>query len=202
MKNLLLTIAFITLCLPVFSQSNKGMGFRGGTNISTLTNANLDFKVNAYIGMFYQSRISDYYAIQPELGYSNQGGKTKDNRHIYVEYLSINITNKFFMVPNTGLYALVSPGLDFDIDDTPIGLANRTKNGGNGATFIDVNLSFGLGLEFKNGLAIEARYKHGFIDVYSGSFHNFDSELYQDKNQFNSVFQIGIAYKFNLTKKE
>lgn len=191
----------MALSLHAFSQSEKGLGFRGGANISTLTNANLDAKGNAYIGMFYQTRISDFYAIQPELGYSNQGGKMKDGQNIYVEYITISVTNKFFLVPDSGFYVLASPGLDFDIDDALIGFTNRTVNSGNGATFIDVNVSFGLGIEFRNGLAIEARYKHGFVDVYSGAFHSFDSELYQDKNQLNSVFQIGLAYKFNLTKK-
>src|SRR5690554_5669303 len=202
MKNILLFLCFIFVVSSSFSQSKKGIGFHAGANISKLTNANLDHKTNAYFGMFYQTRISGFYALQPELGYSNQGGKAKDGRLIYVEYLTIGITNKFFIVPDQGLYALLSPGLDFDIDDTPIGLANRNGNSGNDATFIDFNFSFGFGMEFKNGLSIEARYKQGLVDVYSSSFHNFESQLYEDRNQFNSVFQIGLAYKFNLSKKD
>ena len=178
------------------------MGFRGGLNISTLTSAQLDHKTNAYLGFIYQSRISEFYAIQPELGYSNQGGRTKNKQNIHIEYITISVNNKFFLIPQSGFYALLSPGLDFDVDDTFIGLANRTNNHGNRVTFIDINLSLGLGLEFKNGLAIEARYKQGFVDVYSGAFHNFENNLYQDKAQLNAVVQIGIAYKFNLTKKE
>ncbi|HLV37844.1 outer membrane beta-barrel protein [Xanthomarina sp.] len=202
MKNLLLSICFIFVASISFSQSKKGIGFRGGVNISKLTNANLEHKTNAYFGIFYQTRISDFYALQPELGYSNQGGKTKNEGLVYVEYITLGVTNKFFPSPDLGLYMLATPGFDFDIDDTPIGLANRNGNSGNDATFIDFNFSFGFGMEFKNGLSIEARYKQGLVDVYSSSFHNFESQLYEDRNQFNSVFQIGLAYKFNLSKKD
>ncbi|HAB28668.1 MAG TPA: hypothetical protein DCE27_13950 [Xanthomarina gelatinilytica] len=202
MKNLILAVCFISIIQNSFSQSIKGIGFLGGANISKLTNANLDSKTNAYFGMLYQVRLSNIYALQPELGYSNQGGKTKDSDNLYVEYLTLGFTNKLFLSPETGFYMLVAPSFDFDIDDTFFGFLNRNDEDGNDVTFIDFSLSFGLGIEFKNGLAIEARYKQGLIDVYSGSFHNFESELYESKNQFNSVFQIGLTYTFLLTKKE
>ncbi|MCX7548910.1 outer membrane beta-barrel protein [Xanthomarina sp. F1114] len=200
MKNLLLSICFIFVVSISYSQSKKGIGFRAGANISKLTNAHLDHKTNVYFGMFYQNRISDFYAIQPELGYSNQGGKTRNDDLIYVEYITLGVTNKLFVAPDFGIYLLATPGFDFDIDDTPIGLINRGEGSGNQATFIDFTMSFGFGLEFKNGLSIEARYKQGLIDVYSGSFHNFESELLKNQNQFNSVFQIGLAYKLNTSK--
>lgn len=202
MKNLLLSFCFFSLINMSFSQNEKGIGFRGGANISKLSNANLDHKTNAFFGMFYQVRLSEMYALQPELGYSNQGGKSINSENIYLEYITLGFTNKLFLSPNMGFYMLVTPGFDFDIDDTPFGFLNRNNDDGNDATFIDFNFSFGLGIEFKNGLAIEARYKQGLIDVYSGSFHDFESELYENKNQFNSVFQIGLAYTFHLTKKE
>src|SRR5690606_23669931 len=118
MKNLLLPLCFICMSNISFSQSEKGLGFRGGANISKLTNANLDYKTNAYFGVFYQTRISDFYALQQELGYSNQGGETKDDSYIYVEYITLGVTNKFFFNLDYGFHILVSPGLDLDIDDT------------------------------------------------------------------------------------
>lgn len=202
MKRILISICFICLINISFSQSEKGIGFRGGVNISKLTNANLDSKTNAYAGIFYHIRFSDRYALQPELGYSNQGAKSKEDNLVYIEYLTLGVTNKLFLSPDLGLYMLVTPGFDFDIHDTFIGLINRNEDEGNDATFIDFSLSFGFGIELKNGIVIEARYKQGLMDVYSGSFHNFDSELYENQTQLNSVFQIGIAYKFNLTKKD
>jgi hypothetical protein len=199
MKNLLFFICFIGMINISFSQNEKGIGFRGGANFSKFTDANLDYKTNAYFGMFYQVRLSEIYALQPEIGYSNQGGKTKNDGDIYVEYLTLGFTNKLYLAPNAGFYMLVTPGFDFDIDDTLVGLINNNGEG-NDATFLDFSISFGLGVQFKNGLAIEARYKQGLIDVYSGAFHDFDSELYENNTQLNSVFQIGLAYTFSLTK--
>ena len=201
-KHLLLCFYFFSIINIVFSQSEKGIGLRGGVNISKLTNANLEAKVNGYFGIYYTVRLSELYALQPEFGYSNQGAKTRGSDNIYVEYFTFGITNKFFVIPENGFHILIAAGFDFDIDDSAIGWSNRNNSfDGNDATFIDLTMSLGLGYEFNNGLNIEARYKRGFIDVYSGSFHNFDSELFEYNNQFNSVFQIGMSYTFNLTKK-
>lgn len=204
MKNLILFFALVCVVNLSFSQSEKGIGFRAGANISTLTNSELEAKTNLYLGLFYQVRFSELYALQPELGYSNQGGKTNDNHTVYIEYITLGATNKFFLAPAQGLYLSITPGFDIDIDDTFFNISNSDDDlfDGNDATFIDFSLSFGLGFELKNGLSFDARYKQGFIDVYSEAFHNFDSELYETKNQFNAVFQIGVAYKFNLTKNK
>tara|TARA_R110002012_G_scaffold322083_1_gene554864 strand:+ start:39813 stop:40427 length:615 start_codon:yes stop_codon:yes gene_type:complete len=204
MKNLLFILAITCVINLSFSQSEKGIGIRAGANISTLTNSDLDAKTNVYLGVFYQVRFSELYALQPELGYSNQGGITKENNPVYIEYITLGATNKFFIAPAQGLYISITPGFDFDIDDTFFGISNSDDNlfDGNDATFIDFSISFGLGFELKNGLSFDARYKQGLIDVYSDAFHSFDSELYEAKNQFNAVFQIGIAYKFNLTKNK
>ncbi|EGV42881.1 PorT family protein [Bizionia argentinensis JUB59] len=201
MKNLLVTLLFLLVMNLTFSQNKKGIGLRAGANISNLTNADMDVKTNLYLGLIYQVRFSELYALQPELGYSNQGGKTRGNNTIYIEYITLAVSNKFFVAPDLGFYLSVTPGIDFDIDDTLIGFANRGDNHGNDATFVDLNFSFGFGLELKNGLSFEARYKRGFIDVYSGTFNSFESELYETQNQFNTVFQLGINYQFNLTKK-
>lgn len=203
MKNLLTVITLICIINLSFSQTEKGIGIRAGANFSTLTNADLEYKTNMYLGLFYQVRFSELYTLQPELGYSNQGGKTQENNTIYIEYITLGATNKFFIAPDLGFFMSITPGFDFDIDDTFFGVANSDDSlfDGNDATFIDFSLSFGFGFELKNGLSFEARYKQGLIDVYSEAFHNFESELYEAKNQFNAVFQIGVAYKFNLTKK-
>lgn len=179
-----------------FTQTQKGIGLRVGSNISRLTNSDLDAKFNSYFGVFYHARISILYTLQPEIGYSNQGGKTKNSNTIHIEYITLNVTNKFYVKPESGFHVLIAAGADFDIDDR----AFQNIFDGNDATFIDFIVAVGGGYEFDNGLNIEIRYKQGLIDVYSGSFHNFESDLYENKNQLNSVFQIGMSYKFNLTK--
>lgn len=180
------------------AQNKTSFGLRGGANISNLSNSDLETKVGGYLGAFINIRFSDLYALQPEVGYSNQGGKTKflATDDVEIHYISLAVANKFF-IRGTGLHFIIAPGLDFDFDDTPVSLINREE--GNDVTFIDVSIALGLGYEFKNGLAIEARYKQGTLDVFSGDFHDFSAEqsLYEEKNQFNEVFQLGLSYRFN-----
>lgn len=187
----------------VLSQSKANLGLKAGANISSLSNADLESKVNAYGGIFLNIDFTDLYELQPEVSYSNQGGKTKENNDtLNLEYISLSIANHFFVNRDDRFFLSLVPSIDFDIDDSFIGLINRGDDGGNDVTFIDITIGAGLGYRFDNGLAIEARYKRGLIDVYSGSFHSFESEQYEDENQFNSVFQIGLSYRFNMSKKE
>lgn len=196
-KHALNIFIFISSTQITFAQTQKGIGIRAGANISRLANSNLDAKINSYFGLFYHARISDLYALQPEVGYSNQGGKIKGSNNVYIEYITLNVANKFYLNPENGFHVLISAGADLDIDDRAL----RNTFDGNDVTFIDLHIALGIGYELKNGLNFEIRYKQGLIDVYSGSFHNFDSDLYENKIQLNSVFQIGMSYKLNLTKK-
>ncbi|WP_034247243.1 porin family protein [Aquimarina atlantica] len=197
MKKLLLVCTCISIFGIASAQKKTSFGLRGGVNISNLSDSNLETKSGVYIGALLNIRFSELYALQPEIGYSNQGGNTKfaTGSDVEIHYLSISATNKFF-VKNTGLHFLIAPGIDFDVDDTPVGIVNRDE--GNDVTFVDVSIAVGLGYEFKNGIGIEARYKRGTLDVFDGDFHNFSQQsIYKEKNQFNEVLQVGISYRFN-----
>ncbi|OEK09631.1 hypothetical protein A8C32_13090 [Flavivirga aquatica] len=197
MKNILVILVAFGIFTSSYSQTKKSFGIRGGINLSNLSNADLDQKTSGYFSVFGHFKFSDLYALQPEIGYSNQGGSVKNTSaidDIEIYYISFSAINKFF-VKDSGFHFLIGPGLDFDVDDTIIGLSNN--NEGNDITFIDVTFNVGIGIEFKNGLGIEARYKQGLVDVFSGSWHNFDSELYENEIQHNTVFQLGLFYKFN-----
>lgn len=196
MKNIL----FILITLGVFTSSNsqtkKSFGLRGGVNMSSLSNANLDDKTNGYLSAFAHIKFSNLYTLQPEIGYSNQGGRARNsiNNDVNIDYITLSVVNKFF-IKDSGFHFLIGPGVDFDFDDTLVGLSNRDE--GNDVTFADITISLGFGYEFKNGLGFEARYKQGFVDVFSGNWHDFESHLYEDEVQFNEVFQLGLFYKFN-----
>ena len=195
MKNIILAFIISFLSFSSFSQSRTSFGLRSGVNIAKLSNTNLESKTGLYLGAVLPIKISDLYTLQPELGYSNQGAKANNamNESVDIHYISVSVANKFF-VEDSGFHFIIAPGFDLDSDDSVIGLANRTE--GNDVTFIDLNIGLGIGVEFKNGLGIEARYKRGLVDVFSGDWHSFDSELYENENQFNTVFQLGIYYKF------
>lgn len=200
----IITIVVLLISLTTFSQNKAKFGLKAGANLSSLSNANLDSKFNGYGGVFLNVAFTDLYEFQPEVFYSNQGGKTKNGEGtLSLEYISLSVANHFFVNRDGRFFLSIVPSLDFDIDDTIVGLANRGEDGeGNDATFVDITIGAGLGYRFSNGLAVEARYKRGIVDVFSGSFHSFESEQYETENQFNSVFQFGLSYRFDFSKKE
>ncbi|WP_346983397.1 outer membrane beta-barrel protein [Chryseobacterium sp. POE27] len=78
-----------------FAQVTFNPGIRAGANFSHFTNkaqwysyldfdysnsaeAKMDFKTKTdfYIGLFGNIRFAKFYALQPEINYSRQGGKT------------------------------------------------------------------------------------------------------------------------------
>ena len=187
--------------IGINAQNKTSLGLRSGVNFSKITHANLETKTSFYAAAILSIKMSELYTLQPELGYSALGASSKNTnmKDININYITLTVASKFF-VKNTGLHFIAAPSLNFDFDDTLIGLMNRDE--GNDVTFIDISLIGGIGYDFKNGLGIEARYSQGLIDVYSGGFHDFLSNQLEDEIQYNSVFQIGLTYKFDLSKKD
>ena len=193
---LVLSVTLLFMSTILFSQKKTAFGFRGGVNESRISNSNFESKYGPYFGVFISKKVNDVYTIQPELGYSNQGGNSMGNilEDADIHYITISGTNKFF-ISGTGFHIMLAPAIELDVDDTLIGLFNRRD--GNDVTFIDISLMGGIGFEFKNGLGVEVRYKQGIVDVFSGGFHDFSSDQLEEETQFNGVFQFGMTYKFN-----
>lgn len=197
MKKAILSIAFLLICTVVFAQNKVSFGLRSAANISNISNTELEPKTGLYLGGLVHIRISDFYALQPELGYSNQGGDAPRgfDDGVDVHYLSLAVTNNFF-IENSGFHFIISPSLDFDIDDSPISIAN--DNNDNDFTFMDLTIGLGIGYQFKNGLSIDMRYKQGTINVFSDGFwFDFDNSNDYEDNPLNNLFQLGLTYKFN-----
>lgn len=198
MKKAVLSIIFLSLYTVVFAQKKVSFGVRGAANIANISNTDLEPKIGPYIGGLVHVRFSEFYALQPELGYSNQGGDAPRgfDDGVDVHYLSLAVTNNFF-IKNSGFHFIISPSLDFDIDDSPISIAN--DNNDNDFTFLDMSIGLGFGYQFKSGLSIDLRYKQGAIDVFSDGFWfdfvDLDDEY--ENNQLNNLFQLGLTYKFN-----
>jgi len=185
MKNLLLTIAFITISSTAFSQVTFKPGARAGLNLATISNIDNGSKTAFYAGVFGELRLGNLYAIQPEINFSQQGSEDID-----LDYLAIRFTNKFyFFNEDMPIFILLSPGFDVNLHgDTE----SYSTNYSTGVTIeSDISISFGVGYDFPFGLAVEARYKKGVIDAIDTS----DSD-----GRTNSVIQIGAMYKFDFSK--
>lgn len=197
MKKTLLTVAFLIVSLQAFAQVKANLGIRAGINNARIDNAPFDHKTALYGGLFLALRLSDHYTLQPELIYSDQGGKARlgSTENIDINYISISLANKFFVGKNQGFHFILGPGLDFNFDDNLFDLING-KGENLKITPVDLTISGGVGYEFDFGLALELRYKQGLIDLDFKDKGEYGSDI--EKNQLNSVVQIGLAYKFKM----
>ncbi len=210
-----LTISLLLISSITFSQTRLQPGLKGGVNVSEIRGISGDKKTDFYVGAFLALNLGRFYTLQPEISYSNQGGKniyrlTKvydNDKQIYtdiatyddleLEYLSLGIANKFYVTPGRNLHFIVATSFDGIIGDN-IKTSVVAENGyryddydDNDITDVDLTLAFGLGYEFSFGLGFEARFKQGIVDVLDDNFIFFS-----DGSSKNRVFKVGITYKF------
>lgn len=114
----LLFIAFLAVGITASSYGQKKFtpGIRGGLSLSTISNADADYKAGFYVGLQFPIHIAKFYTLQPELNYTMQGAKNANldyirnsswnnswhNENNYAQsedvnlaYIDINVINKF-----------------------------------------------------------------------------------------------------------
>ncbi len=195
MKKIIVTLILLSSTI-LFSQKKAKLGIKAGANYSTITATNLDAKMGLYAGLFLNIQVSDFYVLQPELFYSNQGGTSKSlgDKDIEIHYISLSLANKFFVMKDQRFHLIAGMGIDLDFDDNFVNFRNNGFN--DRIFFMDAVFFGGLGYQFDIGLTIEARYKRGAIGVFT--FDSWDIE----SNNYNTVFQFGMAYRFDFKKQK
>jgi len=191
-------LLFMFFCLMLFvpkSFSQTRPGIKLGWNNSDISKTTLDTKTGIYIGGILDIEITDYYSLQPEIFYSNQGGTSNSTQYgdVEIDYVSLAASNKFYVVPNKGFHFNLGVGLDINIKNNFVNFFNG--EGDDEISPFDVVVFGGIGYEFPFGLILEARYKQGTVSV---DFFGADDLYEEDGSNLNGVFQFGAAYKFKL----
>lgn len=178
-----------------------GLGITAGANMSGLlgvstSDPSLGLKPGFTGGAVFQIRFiprnnrsgaeSGWMAVQPEVRFSMQGGKTAQTS-LNLSYLSIPIMLQFY--PTKGLYLEAGPVVNINLGHSPnaVELANKQYEL-NGLQAHDVMLGVGLGYSFDFGLGIGVRYNHGLMAL--------DKSL----PMRNYSVQLGVTYLFRLGK--
>lgn len=191
------TVIFLLLLLALAPAAYAQVrpGIKMGVNSSNISKTRLDHKTGLYVGAFLKIPITDYYALQPELLYSNQGGKSNATEYgdVNINYLSIGIPNKFYVGPKNGFHFMLGIGMDINLKNNFVGLSNFTID--EEISPIDIVALGGLGYEFGFGLTLEARYKQGTVSV---DFLGADDLYEEPGSNLNGVLQIGASYKFKV----
>jgi len=170
-------------------------GIKGGVNLATI-NGDIDSpdsRTSFHAGVFAEFPIEHIFSIQVEALYSGQGaqfdfrGSDGDKAELQLDYINVPVLAKFYLFKGFSIEAgpqfsfLVNDEIDFNPNsndgDQPSPLRDELK------TF-EFGVAGGVTFQTDMGLFATARYNQGITDIAD------------DLNIQNSVFQLGVGYKF------
>lgn len=177
--------------------SDVKLGAKAGINLSNFTASEYDATTGFHIGVLAEVFLSEEFSIQPEILYSTQGAEGKadytDSDYTWeynFDYINIPILAKYYFAEGFSVHA--GPQLGFLTK-----AESKEDYNGEKETFdikeyvnsFDFGINLGVGYELPMGVFFDVRYNLGLTKINKES----DSE---DDDLKNSVFQIGVGYKF------
>lgn len=201
-----LMLGAVTVANAQEEASNKSsmapsFGIKGGINFATVTSDDDDIsdpesRTSFHAGVFGEFPVADIFSIQVEALYSGQGfeadfnGPDGDRAELQLDYINVPVLAKFYVVEGFSLE--VGPQFSFLVNDEFD--FNPNSNDGDidfeGNPFapdvetFEFGVAAGATLQLPIGLFATARYNRGLTDIV------------EDAKVKNSVFQIGVGYKF------
>ncbi|EGV43942.1 PorT family protein [Bizionia argentinensis JUB59] len=210
MKKLFLFAVVAVFSLASISAQDIRFGVKGGVNFANIAGdfgvagistdlEDAEMKVGFHIGGLAEFKLSEKFALQPELLFSNQGYKSNyldnDDRkvdyNVNLNYINIPIMAKFMLIEGLAIEAGPQVGFlisaknelndsnnDLVSDDTKIDSKDLYKT-------LDFGLNFGVSYELPSGLFFSARYNLGLSKV-------------DDEDYYGDVVDLGI---FSFSRK-
>lgn len=189
MKKLLL--AFLASFVTYTTIAQVNFGVKGGANISTirLTNGDAaDRVLDFHVGGLAQVKLSDLFAVQPEIMYSRQGMKTKMfTRNIRYEdqlsYINIPVLGKY--TAESGFHIHTGPQFGFLLSaKTTQPDVNEDKS--DFYKKFDFAWALGAGHLTRSGIGFDARFNFSLTNMAKP----------EGANHKQTVWQIGLYYQF------
>lgn len=176
---------------------SPSFGVKGGVNFATVNGDGFDSpdsRTSFHVGALAEFPLAEMFSVQVEALYSGQGFEYTTpilNRKLeyQLDYINVPILAKVYLFKGFSLEA--GPQFGFlvneEIDSDPTG------NGGDEPTDNAKDFEFGFagGVTFQTemGLFATARYTQGVTEI-------LEDRQDSDNKITNSVFQVGIGYKF------
>jgi opacity protein-like surface antigen len=181
MKKIILS-AVAVLAFGFTNAQGVKFGAKVALNVATLTGDVEDQSslVGFQVGGFAEFKISEKFAVQPELMYSAQGAAFDDG-DITLGYINIPVMAKYYVAKSFSLEAGPQIGFLLSAKDDGEDFKDETSS-------IDFGLNFGAGYDFTENLSAGLRYNLGLSNLN-------DIEGY-DATAKNGVFSVSLGYKF------
>ncbi len=188
MKTILSVVLLLSLTILAKAQSaDTHFGLKAGLNISGLDvkdGVDFDSKAGFHIGGLAHVHLSPHFGIQPEIVYSEQGGKdNNENEKWKINYLNFPLL--FQYMTGSGFRLQTGPQLGFVVS-SKVKTGDIEQNIKDDVNRVDVSWSLGASYLFPEAIGIDARYNIGITNVN-------DAEIPKVRNR---VFQVGLFYQF------
>jgi opacity protein-like surface antigen len=175
-------------------------GVKGGINISNFTgDIDTSSKIGFQVGGFAEFKLSEKFAIQPELLYSTQGAKYEESEVSYfykqnttLGYLNVPVMAKYYIVDKLSIEAgpqagfLLSAKSKWEENDHGT-LESGKDDIKDSLKTLSLGLNVGAGYDFTENLSAGLRYNYGLSNI---------SDSKDDGKIHNNVVLLSIGYKF------
>ena len=200
MKKVILT-AITVMSFAFANAQDVKFGLKGGINLSNFTGdiEDASSKVGFQVGGFAEFKLSDKFAIQPELLYSTQGAKYKESEvnYLYKEtinlgYLNVPVMAKYYVIDKLSIEA--GPQIGFLLsakdkwEETYLGEKYSGKESiKDSFKSVDFSLNVGAGYDFTENVSAGIRYNFGVSNI---------SDFGDNGKIHNNVISLSVGYKF------
>lgn len=219
MKKHLFSILFLSLSVVAMAQSKITYGLRAGIVNSTmrgdavqsfqdlLTYADgavtANTKTGIYAGGFLSVPVSENFAIEPGINYTQKGYELKGSLSIKgtdiiggksqlnLSYIELPLLAKatfnglqIFAGPQVGY--LANANLHTTAGVFGFNFINDKRDVTSQFNDVDVSLTGGIGYQFSNGFSVNAMYDRGLSKVNSG----------QSIEAYNQALKVGVGFRF------
>jgi hypothetical protein len=187
-KLFLLSIAFFSFSLAQAQRAHYGL--KAGINASTLNVKNQDvfeYKLGVHAGGLAHIHLTQHLALQPEILYSNQGGKVRnaDVKH-HVNYISVPVLAQLMF--GDGFRLQAGPQVSFltgakrqDENDNKLNIKQSYEA-------VDFSIAAGLSFVSSSGLGADVRWLFGLTNI---------NDVPPRTPTKNSMGQLGVFYLLN-----
>jgi hypothetical protein len=203
MKKITLFIALQMIAFIGFSQEKVRIGLHGGLNVSSLaykiSGVSLGFGSQAgfFGGVDVTLPAAPDFVIQPELSFSQMGGKinlsnTTTNPIISkvvftLNYLSLPVLFKY-KIPNSGLGIYAGPQYSYLVKGYESVIAHVAVSAKDVINSSDFSGIIGAEYYLPKGFGISARYQAGFI--------NIGKDVSSGESVKNNGFTFTLGYRY------
>lgn len=179
---------------------SPSFGVKGGVNFATVNGDGFDSpdsRTSFHVGALAEFPLAEMFSVQVEALYSGQGFEYNYNLPIVgsqtveyqLDYINVPVLAKVYLFKGFSLEA--GPQFSFLVNEEIDSAPNDNEGDTNTDNAKDFEFGFAGGVTFQTdmGLFATARYNQGVTEI-------FEDRENADNKASNSVFQIGIGFKF------